>query len=191
MFIRTLAVTTALLAAPIAAQADWEVDPTHAHVEFEVSHLGFSKTQGQFDEFSIDVTGFDPENIEGVSVSATINAASVSTGHGPRDAHLNRADFLGTDSYPEITFTSTSVSETGENTATITGDLTMLGETREVTFDAVLNAIGPNPFNPSQQIAGFTVSGEVDRSEFGMGFGVPAIPAEIPVEINIELVNNG
>ncbi|RED11139.1 YceI family protein [Pontivivens insulae] len=191
MLTRTLALTTALIAAPLAAQADWEVDPTHAHIEFEVSHLGFSKTQGQFDQFDISVSGFDPENIEAVSVTATINAASVNTGHEPRDAHLNRADFLGTDDYPEITFASTSVSQTGDNTATITGDLTLLGETREVTFDAVMNAIGPNPFNPGQQIAGFTVSGEVNRADFGMGFGVPAIPAEIPVEINIELVNNG
>ncbi|MEO1541467.1 MAG: YceI family protein, partial [Pseudomonadota bacterium] len=86
-----------------------------------------------------------------------------------------------------ITFVSTGVEQTGDNTAVVTGDMTLLGETREVTFDAVLNNLGPNPFNPEKTIAGFTLNGEIDRTEFGMGFGAPAIGTVIPVTINIEM----
>ncbi|WP_316014739.1 YceI family protein [Roseobacter sp. HKCCA0434] len=191
MGIRTILLASTLAFAPLAAHADWEVDSAHQHIQFEVSHLGFSNTQGRFDSFSIAVEDFDPENIEAVKVSAVIDASSVATGHEPRDAHLNRADFLDTEEFPEIRFVSTGVTQTGDNTADVTGDLTMLGQTHEVTFEAMMHNIGPNPFNPEQQIAGFTVTGEIDRTEFGMGFGAPAIPAMIPVEINVDLINNG
>ncbi|QPH54407.1 YceI family protein [Pontivivens ytuae] len=187
MSLRSLALATALTAAPFAAQA-WEVDMSHTQVTFEVSHLGFSTMSGRFTEFEPEVS-FDPEDIEATEISFVIDAASIDTGWKARDEHLNRSDFLNTGEYPEITFTSTSVTQTGENTADVTGDLTMLGQTQEVTFNATLNALGPFPFNPEMQIAGFTATADVDRTAFGMGFGAPAIPAVIPVTVNIELTN--
>lgn len=185
MILRSLAIASTLaIATP--ALAEWQVDPSHTSVTFEVSHLGFSTISGDFGSVE-PVVSFDPENIEATEVSFTIDASSIDTGWAARDEHLNRADFLNTGEFPEITFVSTSVTQTGENTADVTGDLTMLGQTQEVTFAATLNQLAPFPFNPEMQIAGFTATGEVDRTAFGMGFGAPMIPAVIPVTVNLEL----
>ncbi|MEL6427158.1 MAG: YceI family protein [Pseudomonadota bacterium] len=187
MFLRSTVLAAALITAPFAATASaWTLDKSHAHITFSVSHLGFSDTQGAFREFEADIT-FDPEDISATEVSVTIDASSVDTFWEARDAHIRRADMLDVENHPTITFVSTGVEQTGDNTAVVTGDMTLLGETREVTFDAVLNNLGPNPFNPEKTIAGFTLNGEIDRTEFGMGFGAPAIGTVIPVTINIEM----
>ncbi|MEL6678153.1 MAG: YceI family protein [Pseudomonadota bacterium] len=187
MFLRSTVLAAALIASPFAAvAANWTLDKSHAHITFSVSHLGFSDTQGAFREFDADIT-FDPENIDATEVSVIIDAASVDTFWEARDAHIRRADMLNVEAHPTITFVSTSVEQTGDNTAVVTGDMTLLGETREVSFDAVLNNLGPNPFNPDKTVAGFTLTGDIDRTEFGMGFGAPAIGAVIPVEINLEM----
>ena len=186
MMFRSFTLAAALAATPLAALADWQVDPSHTSVTFEVSHLGFSTLHGSFGTIEPVVT-FDPENIEATEITFTIDASTIDTGWAARDEHLVASDFLNAANFPEITFVSTSVTSTGENTADVTGDLTMLGETREVTFAATLNQLAPFPFNPEMQIAGFTATGEIDRTQFGMDFGAPVIPAVIPVTVNIEL----
>lgn len=183
---RSAALATAMTFVPFAAFAEWQVDLSHSSVRFEVSHLGFTTLNGTFSSIEPVVT-FDPDNIEATEIAFTIDASTVNTGWPARDEHLNRSDFLNTGEYPEITFVSTSVTQTGENTADVTGDLTMIGQTREVTFAATLNQLAPFPFNPDMQVAGFTATGNVDRTAFGMGFGAPAIPAVIPVTVSLEL----
>ncbi|MBB5515315.1 polyisoprenoid-binding protein YceI [Rubricella aquisinus] len=186
MLIRSLALTTALVSAPLAAQADWTLDPSHTSIMFSVNHLGFSDTIGFFESFDGDVT-FDANNIPATEVSFTIDAASINTLWEARDAHIRNADFLDVENHPAITFVSTSVEQTSDTTAIITGDMTLRGVTQEVTFDASLNQLAPNPFNPTQGVAGFTITGEVDRTAFGIDFGAPVIGAIIPVTINTEL----
>lgn len=188
MTLRTIALASALTLAPLAAFADWQVDPSHTSVTFEVSHLGFSTLNGRFNAVQPEIT-FDPDNIAATEISFTIDATSIDTGWAERDGHLNGENFLNTSEHPQITFVSTSVAETGESTATVTGDLTLLGQTREVVFEATLNQLAPFPFNPDMQIAGFTATGEIDRTAFGMTFGAPVIPAVIPVTVNLELMS--
>ncbi|WP_185802681.1 YceI family protein [Pontivivens nitratireducens] len=187
MFLRRVSLATALTLAPLAAFAQWQADPSHTSVTFEVDHLGFSVLHGRFQNID-PVVSFDPEDIEATEISVTIDASSVYSGWESRDEHLTQGDFLNAEEFPEITFVSTSVAQTGEDTADITGDLTMLGQTREVVFAATLNQIGPFPFNPEMQVAGFTATGSVDRTEFGMDFGAPVIPAVIPVTVNLEMI---
>lgn len=188
MTLRTIALATALTLSPLAAFAEWQVDPSHTSVTFEVSHLGYSTLNGRFNTIE-PVVSFDPENISATEISFTIDATSIDTGWAERDGHLNGENFLNTGEHPQITFVSTSVTETGENTADVTGDLTLLGQTQEVVFAATLNQLGPFPFNPDMQIAGFTATGEIDRTAFGMGYGAPVIPAVIPVTVNLELTS--
>ncbi|MEO0912636.1 MAG: YceI family protein [Pseudomonadota bacterium] len=185
--LKPLALATALAMAPLAGlAAPWTVDKSHTQITFTVDHLGFSDTNGIFREFDAEVS-FDPENIEATEVTFTIDASSIDTFWEARDNHVKNADFLNTSEHPNITFTSTAVEQTGDDTATVTGDLTILGVTQPVTFDAQLNKLGPNPFNPDLQVAGFTLTGEIDRTEFGMGFGAPAIGTVIPVTVNLEM----
>jgi polyisoprenoid-binding protein YceI len=174
-----------LLAAPAGAVEPWVIDKSHAHITFQADHLGFSVVHGQFRTFDAEIL-FDPENIAATEVSVTVDAASIDTFWERRDEHLRSADFLNVADFPEITFVSTRVTQTGDNTARVTGDMTLIGETREVTMDATLNKLGENPFNGTP-IAGFTLEGEIVRADFGMTFGGDAFAARIPLRIDLEI----
>lgn len=178
--------TAALAAAPTLAADPWTLDKSHAHIAFSADHLGFSMVQGQFRAFDMDIL-FDPDDIEATEVTVTIDAASVDTFWEARDNHIRNADFLDVANHPEITFVSTGVEQTGDNTAVITGDLTLIGETVSVSFDATLNKLGPSPFNASKTIAGFTIEGEIRRADWGMTYGGGAFAEVIPVRIDIEM----
>lgn len=187
MKLSNLLLCSALALAPLPAlAADWTFDKAHTTVLFTVGHLGFSDTTGIFRDFDGTVV-FDPENIAATEVSFTVDAASIDTFWEARDEHIRGADFLDVESHPEITFVSTAVEQTGETTADVTGDLTIRGTTQPVTLAATLNKLDANPFNPEVQIAGFELSGEIDRTDFGIDYGAPVIGTVMPLTINVEL----
>ncbi|MEO0427099.1 MAG: YceI family protein [Pseudomonadota bacterium] len=175
----------ALAAAPAAAEP-YVLDKSHTVISFQVDHLGFSTVHGVFRDIEADIT-FDPEAVENTQVSFVVQAGSIDTFWAKRDEHLRNADFFDVENHPEISFVSTSVTPTGGDTAKVEGELTMLGQTQPVTFEAKLNKLGPSPFNPNQQIAGFTVTGEIDRTAFGMDYAAPAVSAVIPVRVDLEM----
>ncbi len=188
MRLSQLALAAVLSAAiPFAASAEpYTLDKSHAHVKFEVGHLGFSTTHGQFRKFDADID-FDAGNVEATKVTFTIDASSVDTLWDARDKHIRGADFLDVANHPEITFVSTAVAPTGTDTADITGDLTIRGVTQPITLQAKLNKLGPSPFNPKQTVAGFTVTGEIDRTSFGINYAAPAVSAIMPIRIDLEM----
>jgi polyisoprenoid-binding protein YceI len=187
MSLRLLALPLALALTTGAASAEpWTVDPSHASITFTVNHFGFSDVVGQFRSFAAEVD-FNPEDIAATKATFTIDAASFDSNFGPRDEHVKSPDFLNVAAHPSITFVTTAVAPTGETTADVTGDLTLLGVTQPVTFKAVLNQRGPSPLNPEVEVAGLTITGEVDRTAFGMETYAPAIAAVIPVTINLEM----
>lgn len=168
-----------------AAAEPYVMDKSHAQVTFSVDHLGFSMVNGWFREFDAEID-FDPDAIEESSVRFAIQADSVDTGWPDRDAHIRGEDFLHVEEHPEITFVSKEIELTSENTAEVTGDVTIRGETNEETFEVTLNKIGPSPFDEDQTIAGFTVTGEIDRTAYGVSFAAPAVGVTIPVRIDLE-----
>lgn len=174
-----------LIAVPAQAEP-WKIDPAHGAVTFSVEHLGFSITQGRFRKFDAEID-FDPENIEAASVAFTIDAASVDTNWPERDKHVKSGDFLGVEEFPEITFVSKSVRLIDGDTAEVTGDLTIRDVTREETFTATMRRLGPSPFNPEQQVAGFVVEGEIDRTDYGVSYGAPAIGVTVPLRVDMEI----
>lgn len=179
----------ATLATPVvtqAAPADYEIDMAHTFVLFDVNHLGFSNMPGRFAEFSGELS-FDDENIENSKVSIAINTASIDTFHAKRDEHLRSPDFFNAAEFPEMTFTSNGIKKTGENTAKLSGDLTLLGVTKPVELDLTLNKAGAHPFN-KKTVAGFTAIGTIKRSDFGMKYGVPNIGDEITMRLELEAV---
>ena len=179
------ALSTALLAPTVAFAASYTIDQTHAHAAFKVSHLGFSHTIGQFKEIS-GTLQFDEADPAASSVSVTINTASVDSANEARDEHLRKADFLNVEAFPTMTFASTAIEVTGEKTGKLTGDLTLLGVTKPVTLDVTFNQAGPHPFDPSKIVAGFSATGEINRSEFGMAYASPAIGETVELTIEIE-----
>jgi len=182
---------TGLLAASLstagiaqAAPVDYALDMAHSAVVFNINHLGFSNMFGRFDNFSGDLK-FDADNIENSVINVNIDTDSVNTFHGKRNEHLASPDFFNAAEFPEMTFASTKITKTGDNTAKLEGDLTLLGVTKPVTLDLVVNGVGPHPFN-KQPMAGFTATGTVKRSEFGMNYGLPAIGDEVKLQIDVE-----
>lgn len=174
-----------LLAAPATAQP-YVVDKSHAVISFTVDHLGFSDVKGVFQEFDAEID-LDPDAVENSSVRFVIDAASVNTFWPKRDEHIRGEDFLNVEAYPNIVFESTEITPTGGDTAEVQGNLTIRDVTRQVTFEAELNKMGPSPFDPDTTIAGFAVAGEIDRTEFGVDYAAPAVGAIIPVNISLEM----
>lgn len=175
-----------LLGATGAIAAPWVMDKSHAHVTFTVSHLGFSTVHGQFREFDADID-FSPDKVEDSRVNFTIKSASVDTLWDPRDEHLRGPDFFNTEVYPDIRFESTKVEPIDSTHARVEGNLTIIGETQPIVMEAELNNMGPSPFDPSKTIAGFTITGVIDRTAFGMNFAAPAVGAEIPIRVEMEI----
>lgn len=175
----------ALAAAPALAAEPWTLDRSHSAITFQADHLGYSVVHGRFREFDAEIM-FDPEDIEATQVTVTVQADSIDTDWPRRDEHLISQDFLDVEEHPTITFASTGVEQTGENTARLIGELSMLGETREVVWDVVLNKIGPNPIN-QVETAGFTITGEIERALWGMTYGGDAFAVSVPVKIDVEI----
>lgn len=178
------ALALGLAAAPAAAEP-YALDKSHAQVTFSVDHLGFSMVNGFFREFDAQID-FDPDAIETSSVNFTIQADSVDTLWEERDAHIRNEDFLDVANHPEITFESKEIELVSETVAEVTGDVTIKGVTNAETFTVTLNKMGPSPFNPDQTIAGFTVEGEIDRTDYGVSYAAPAVGVTIPIRLDLE-----
>ncbi|MBN67479.1 MAG: polyisoprenoid-binding protein, partial [Rickettsiales bacterium] len=109
----------------------------------------------------------------------------ISTGIPKFDAHLKNEDFFNVEKYTTATFKSTDIKVTGEKTAVITGELSMLGKTAPLELEATLNKIGENPFN-NKQVAGFSLRGTVYRSKYGINYALPAVPDSVDLIIEAE-----
>ena len=183
-----------LLATALASSASFAIaaerytlDSSHSQVLFSYNHLGFSTTWGMFSGFEGEIM-FDQENPANSSVTVSMPTKSMFTGWEQRDGHFMSDDFFGATDEDLITFTSTGIEVTGEDTALITGDLTMNDITKPVVLDAVLNQTGPYPFGPKQgtPTAGFNATTTILRSDFGVGAFAPAVSDEVEVQISIE-----
>lgn len=183
---KTLLLATALSAtATLAAAADkYVLDASHSQVLFSYNHLGFSTTFGMFSGFEGEIM-FDAENPAGSSVTVSMPTMSMFTGWEKREGHFMSADFFGAEEGDMITFASTGIEVTGDNTAKITGDLTMNDTTQSVVLDAVLNKTGSHPM-ANKDWAGFDATTTLLRSDFGLGAFAPAVSDEVEVRISIE-----
>ena len=168
----------------------WKFDPFHTQVEFSAKHLGMMTVRGHFAE--VTATGeIHPEQPERSSVEATINTASIRTHNEQRDNDLRSSNFLEVDKYPTITFKSTGIEPAGPDRYTLTGDLTIKGNTRPVSLEVVKYGEFNDP-NMGHRI-GYSAEGEINRKDFGMKFdmmldGKFIVSNEIKINIEGELV---
>jgi polyisoprenoid-binding protein YceI len=178
-----------LATAPAAAET-WTVDPVHTSVTFSVRHMMVSTVRGEFRKLEVKAT-FDPKNPTKTTVEATIDPASVDTREPKRDAHLKSADFFDVAKFPAITFKSKKIERAGEGKMKLTGDLTLHGVTKEVTFDVD----GPTPAikDPmGNETVGASAVAKVNRSEFGLKWNVPLangvlVSDEVTINLEVEL----
>ena len=155
----------------LAEPARYELDPAHTAVFFTVDHIGYAKTLGIFGTVSGEFT-YDMESQDLSDVQVSIDAASVNTFDSARDGHVRNKDFLDVSNHPEITFVATGGTPTGDTTGTVTGDLTILGQTRPVTLDVTLNKAAEYPFGHKRMTLGLSIETSIERSDFGMTYAV-------------------
>src|SRR5436309_1597107 len=115
------------------AQTRWVFDPYHTQIEFAAKHLGMMTVRGNFLEIAADGEIY-PDNPEASSVDITVQTGSIRTHHPQRDNDLRSSNFLEVDKYPTMHFKSTKIESTGQDTYSMTGDLTIKGNTKPLTF---------------------------------------------------------
>jgi len=165
----------------------YTLDPAHSTVVFRLSHLGFSKYTGGFAKLQGQLQ-FDPAHPEGMEVTATIDAKSLTQPSPPPGFHdtITGKDWLDAAKFPQITFRSTKVQVTGPNTAQVTGDFTLHGVTKPEVLDVTFNGGYPaNAFDGAR--VGFSGKTTIRRSDFGMGYGVPAPGTNMGVGDHIDV----
>ncbi len=180
--ISTIAGIVALTSVTIASAAEYVIDTKgmHAFVQFRVKHLGYSWLYGRFNNFSGNFT-YDEADAAANKVSVEIDATSLDTNHAERDKHLRSSDFLDTDQFPTVTFESTSYTPTGDNTADLTGNLTLHGVTKEVTISVEHIGGGDDPWGGYRQ--GFEGRTTIEPGDFGIDMVGQLGPAAATVEL--------
>jgi len=157
---------------PAAAEPrEYVMDQEHFAVAFMVHHLGLADTVGMFREASGSFT-FDEETGKLSDVVITVQTDSVFTNHDDRDEHLRGPDFLNVQEHPTMTFTADGATKTGDKTAKVKGELTMLGKTEPLTLDVTYNGSREYPFGDGHHAIGISARGTIQRSDYGMTYAV-------------------
>ncbi|RKR83113.1 polyisoprenoid-binding protein YceI [Mucilaginibacter gracilis] len=166
------------------ATTKWVLDPMHSEVQFKIKHLVISTVTGSFKTFegSVETEG---DTFEGATVEFSLDVASIDTNQEQRDGHLKSAEFFDAETYPKITFKSTSLT-----TDTLTGDLTIKDITKPVTLDVDFGGTATDFYGNLK--AGFEVSGKINRKEFGLVWdgvteaGAIVLGADVKLNINVQ-----
>jgi polyisoprenoid-binding protein YceI len=170
-----------------AASSEWDVDPAHSAVQFSVRHLGISNVQGDFTKVS-GMAMIDDDDPSNSTVTATVDMTSVDTRIERRDDDLKSASFFDVAKYPTMTFQSTKIAKAGDGVFKMTGNLTLHGVTKEVTFDVS----GPTaPVNQMGLRRGAEATGTINRKDFGITADPMMVGEDIKVTIDVELVKPG
>lgn len=174
---------------------EYRTDPAHTSLIFKVGHLGYSHFTASFDKVDA-VVKLDPANPAAAQVTASIDPRSLDLSTPPKGFHdeLMGTAFFDAAAHPKIEFVSTKVEMTGPDTAKITGNLTLRGVTKPVSFDATFNGGYPGFAMDPQARVGFSLTGQIKRSDFGMSAGIPApgtkmgVTDEVDIAIETELL---
>jgi polyisoprenoid-binding protein YceI len=170
----------------------WKLDPMHSEVQFKVKHLMITTVTGYFKSFDVNVTteGEDFSKASAIEFMADIN--SLSTNNEQRDGHLLSADFFDAGNHGQLRFVGQKFEKTGDDTAKLTGELTLHGVTKPVTVNVELGGIVVDPYGQTK--AGFTVTGKISRKDFGLTWsavteaGSVVVSDEVKLAADIQLV---
>lgn len=172
---------------PLSAHAEpktYSFDKLHTQILFFVNHLGFSYSNGKFLDFEGGFT-FDETQPANGQVDVTIKTDSINMDDATWDDHLKAKDMFNVAEFPTMTFKSTKVDMTGDKTAKLTGDLTLIGVTKPVILDVTFNKCGEHPFS-KKHTCGFSARGSLKRSEWGMMKGIPMLGDDVELRIEVE-----
>ncbi|MGW1720837.1 YceI family protein [Streptomyces sp. NPDC002156] len=179
------ATTTGVVTPELAAlTGDYTIDASHTTIGFVARHAMVTNVKGSFQEFegTLHLDGTDPSNS---TASLDIKMDSIETGSADRDGHLKSADFFRTDEFPTMTFRSTKAESLGGDDYRITGDLEILGTTKEISIDLEFNGAAKDPFGNER--VGFEGKAEILRSEWGLTWNAALETGGVLVSDKIKL----
>ena len=179
-------------AAPQTTTSTWKIDPVHSGAEFKVKHMMISNVKGQFTAVT-GVATLDEADVTKSRIEATIDAASVNTRDVQRDAHLKSADFFDVEKFPTLSFKSKRVARAGGDELAVTGDLTIHGVTREVTFDVEGPTLpAKDPWGNTR--VGVSATTKISRKDYGLTWnagletGGFLVGDDVTVTLDVEFV---
>lgn len=175
-----------------AAVTTWKLDPAHSASEFKVKHMMISNVKGSFTGLSGALTLHEPDH-RLTSVEASIDVATVNTGDAARDGHLKSADFFDVETFPMMTFKSTKVVPEGGGDFKVTGDFTLHGVTKPVTFEVEgLSAPSKDPWGNTR--VGLSARTKINRKDFGLSWnaaleaGGVLVGEEIAISLDVQFI---
>lgn len=181
--------TLLILSKTALARDIYSLDPAHTNITWHANHFGFSTPSGKFTR-SNGTINFDAKSPQNSSVEITIDTNSIETGDAKFNEHLRGPDFLDTANFPEAKFISNKILLTGNNSAKISGDLTLHGITKVVTLEVRMNKLGNNPFTQKKTM-GISAATVIKRSDFDIKFGIPGISDNVKIAIEAEAIISG
>jgi len=186
----TLFTAVALLAFKPIADGTWTVDSAHSKLNFTVTHMMVSDVEGTFKNFKATVTTSKDDFSDAV-VDLTADVASINTDNDQRDGHLKSPDFFEAAKYPTLTFKSTSFKKVDDKNYKVSGNLTMHGVTKPITLNATFRGQYNNQ-QTGKPVAGFKVTGTLNRKDFGVGAKIPSavVSEEVALTINTEFAKS-
>ncbi len=178
-------------ASALSAQTTrWELDPSHSELGFRAKHLLIATTKGKFTDYKVTVLS-DKADFTDAKIEVIAKVKSIFTDNNDRDNHLRSADFFDAEKYPELKFVGKSVKKVSGNKYKVTGDLTMKNVTKTVTLDMEFSGVVKDPWGNTK--AGFTLTGELNRFDYGLAWnkaietGGLVVDKMIKLDIEIEL----
>jgi polyisoprenoid-binding protein YceI len=170
----------------------WVVDPTHSEIQFKVKHLMITNVTGSFNIFAVNAET-DDEDFTKATISFTADTSSISTGNEQRDAHLKSADFFDAAKYPHIKFVATKYENIdNDGSYELYGDLTVKEVTKQVKLAVEFGGVAKDPWGNTK--AGFTISGKINRKDFGLTWnaateaGGVLVSEEVKINCEIQLI---
>lgn len=179
--------------APVPA-GEYNIDPAHSIIGFAVRHLEINWVEGRFKDFKGTIN-FDDKDVTRSTVNFNAKIASIDTGVEPRNKHLRTADFFDAEKFPEMTFASTKVEKKGKNKYTLTGDLTIKGVTKTVSFPFTITGSVKDPWGGTR--FGIQAETVINRRDYGITWGSPMaeggfdVGSDITVRLQLEAVKPG
>ncbi|MGZ3831693.1 MAG: YceI family protein [Mucilaginibacter sp.] len=165
----------------------WVLDPMHSEVQFKVKHLVISTVTGSFKSFEgqFETEGDDFEN---ASIDFSLDVNSIDTNQEQRDGHLKSPEFFDAETFPKISFKSTSFKKTGGDEYTLTGDLTIKDVTKSITLNVEHGGSAADFYGNTK--AGFEITGKINRKEFGLTWDGITEAGSVVVGEDIKLIIN-
>ena len=168
----------------------WKIDPSHSEIKFKVKHLLVSTVTGQFNDFDAEIE-IDTGKFENSKISFKAAASSIDTKNEQRDNHLKSPDFFDFEKFPKLTFVSKNINKISDSEFEVTGDMTIRSITKEITLDVLCS--GKAAGLDGLEVAGFEISGNLNRFEFGLKWnslteaGGVVVGPEVKIEIFAEM----